>query len=126
MTQIFNESIPVDNSFIANTWAAGYRAINDVKNVLGAIAVVDAGDKDKVQGEAEFIRGSAYFDLVRLFAKAWNDGDPSANLGVPIVLLPTKGIDESSKVKRNTVSQVYTQVINDLTDAEAKLPVTNG
>lgn len=126
VTQIYNKAIPVDNSFVASTWLAGYRAINDVNNVLGAISVVDEGDRDRVQGEAEFIRGSAYFDLVRNFAKAWNDGTPTSNDGVPIVLTPTTGIDESSKVKRNTVAEVYDQVIKDLTDAEAKLPETNG
>jgi len=39
-TQINNKAIPVDNSFVANTWLAGYTAINDVNNVLSALSVV--------------------------------------------------------------------------------------
>ena len=78
--------------------------------------VVDA-EKDRVEGEAKFIRGSVYFDLVRMYAKAWNDGDPNSNEGVPLILTPTNLITDSNKVKRNTVAQVYAQAISDLTDA---------
>jgi starch-binding outer membrane protein, SusD/RagB family len=126
MTQIKNKAIPVDNLFTTNTWLDSYRAINDVNNVLSALSVVTANQKDRVEGEAKFIRGSLYFDLVRLFAKAWNDGTPANNPGVPIVLTPTRGISDADKKARNKVSEVYEQVIKDLTDAEAKLPVTNG
>src|SRR5665647_292360 len=125
-TQINNKAIPVDNGFVANTWLTGYTAINDVNNVLGALDVVNANSKDRVEGEAKFIRGSAYFDLVRLFAKSYNDGDPNTNAGVPLVLTATTSVSDKSKVSRNTVSEVYTQVIKDLTDAESKLPATNG
>lgn len=125
LTQIFNKSIPVDNGFITNTWLTGYNTINDVNNVLGALNVVIANQKDRVEGEAKFIRGTVYFDLVRLFAKAWNDGTPASNPGVPIVLLPTRSITAASQVARNKVSEVYDQVIKDLTEAEAKLPATN-
>ena len=125
-TQIYNKTIPVDNGFVTDTWLTGYIAINDVNNVLGAIGVVNAGIKDRVQGEAEFIRGSSYFDLVRLFGKAYNDGDPATNPGVPVVLIPTESVTDASKVSRNTIAEVYAQVITDLTDAEAKLPLSNG
>ena len=126
LTQINNKAIPADNGFVTRTWLSGYRAINDVNNVLGALAVVNANQKDRIEGEASFIRGAAYFDLVRLFAKAWNDGSPASNPGVPIILTPTRGITDADQKPRNTVAEVYAQVIIDLTNAEAKLPVTNG
>ena len=65
-TQVNNKQIPVDNSFVANTWLAGYTAINDVNNVLSALSVVDSSKRDRVEGEAKFIRAAALFDLVRL------------------------------------------------------------
>lgn len=126
MTQIKNKDIPVDNGFVSDSWLAGYRAINDVNNVLSAIDVVTNDKKDKVQGEAKFIRGAVYFDLVRLFAKAWNDGDPGSNAGVPIVLSPTRDITEESQVARSSVAAVYQQAISDLQDAESLLPEENG
>lgn len=119
-TQIHNKQIPVTNTFVSDTWLAGYQVINDANNVLEHADLVVAADKDRVEGEAKFIRGSAYFDLVRMYAKAWNDGNPSSNPGVPLVLQPTKLITDSNKVKRNTVAEVYAQAISDLTDATQK------
>ncbi|MGI8951479.1 MAG: RagB/SusD family nutrient uptake outer membrane protein [Chitinophagaceae bacterium] len=119
-TQIHNKTIPVSNTFVADTWLAGYKVINDVNNVLAHIDLVLDVEKERAEGEAKFIRGCAYFDLVRMYAKAWNDGDPNTNPGVPLVLQPTNLITDSNKVSRNTVAQVYAQVLSDLTDAAAK------
>ena len=119
-TQIHNKNIIVNNSFVADTWLAAYKVINDVNNVLAHIDLVADAEKDRVEGEAKFIRGSVYFDLVRIYGKAWNDGDPENNPGVPLVLTPTGLISDESKVSRATVAQVYTQILSDLTDATAK------
>ena len=127
MTQIFNKLIPVDNTDVRDTWGNSYKTINDINNVLDAIDIVLDTRKDRVEGESKFIRGSLYFDLVRLYAKAWNDGDPAANDGVPIVLTPTRApLSEKDQPARATVAQVYAQVIADLTDAESLLPEDNG
>lgn len=126
LTQIINKTIPKDNLFVNNIWNDAYTTINDVNNVLAAIDKVDAGSKNSIEGQSKFIRGSMYFELVRLFGKAYNDGAPATNLGVPIVLTPTKAVDATNLVSRATVEQVYQQAILDLKDAEAKLPTTNG
>lgn len=127
LTQIYNKQIPVDNTDVSNTWTGAYQAINDVNNVLDAIDIVLPERKNRVEGEAKFIRGSLYFDLVRLYAKAWNDGDPAANDGVAIVLEPTRApIDEEDQKPRAKVAEVYAQIINDLSEAEALLPESNG
>jgi len=126
LTQTINKSLLKTNTFVDNVWADGYTAINDANNVIAAISKVDAAKRNRVEGEAKFIRGSAYFDLVRLFGKAYNDGRPTTNLGVPIILVPTTAITDATYVSRATVAAVYTQAIADLTDAEAKLPATNG
>jgi hypothetical protein len=123
--QIWNKSILVNNSFIADVWNDAFEVINISNNVLSAIDVVEAGDQDRVRGEALFIRGSMYFELARIFGKAWNDGDPAQNLAVPLILEPTRTIDESSEVERSTVADVYAQAIADLTAAKDLLPETN-
>ncbi len=126
LTQIVNKQIPVDNDFVQATWLDAYQTINDVNNVLNALDVVTPSKKNRVEGEAKFIRGSVYFDLVRLYAKAWNDGSPAANDGVPLILTPTRApLTETSQKARDKVADVYTQVIKDLTEAEELLPVTN-
>ncbi|MGZ5254905.1 MAG: RagB/SusD family nutrient uptake outer membrane protein, partial [Flavitalea sp.] len=64
MTQIFNKAIPVNNGFITTQWTGSYAAINTLNNVLSAIEKVDANKKDRVEGEAKFLRGLIYFELV--------------------------------------------------------------
>lgn len=128
LTQIYNKKIPVSNGYVASNWEQGYRVINEANVVLDSINVVVEANRSVAEGEAKFIRASCYFDLVRLFARAWNDGDPNTNPGVPLVLKstdPTKDLPESAKVSRAKVAEVYAQVINDLTDAEANLPEYN-
>lgn len=120
-TELANKAITVNNIFVEGVWDTGYNAIGVCNNVLANLNLVDAANKDKVEGEAKFLRGMIYFDLARIFGKAWNDGTPASNLAVPIVLTPTTTIPGIQKPSRNTVAEVYAQAIKDLTDAEAKL-----
>jgi len=122
LSELITKKITVSNAFVAETWEANYTTINTANSVLSSISKVDKGNQARAQGEAKFLRALSYFDLVRLFGKAYNDGSPSTNLGVPLVLKPTSTISDSNLVARSTVSQVYTQVIQDLTDAMNLLP----
>lgn len=116
-----------NNGVATNTWTNAYNTINRVNNVLSALDVVDDADRERVEGEAKFIRGTLYYYLVNMYAKTWGDGDNSSNLGVPLVTAPTQGgIGEDANVSRATVQQVYAQLIQDLTDAKNLLPETNG
>ncbi|ALD20307.1 hypothetical protein AM218_02490 [Hymenobacter sp. DG25A] len=127
--ELIAKSVLTNNSFVANTWTSAYATINTVNTVLANLDKVSEVQKERVEGGAKFIRGALYFELVRYYGKAWNDGNPSANLGVPIVLTPTdvnKSPGEEAKVKRNTVAEGYEQAIKDLTEAETLLPATNG
>jgi len=125
LTQMTDNTIPIDNGFVDATWADGFQVINAANNVLANLSKVGSADKNRTQGEAEFLRGMTYFDLARLFGRDWSDGDPATNLAVPIVLTPTTTLNPSVYVSRETVSKVYAQAIADLKDAEAKLPTDN-
>lgn len=125
LTQVFGQTIPNDNGFINGVWAGAYQTINQANNVLANIKKVAIADSSRTAGEARFLRGMVYFDLVRLFGRSWNDGDPTKNLGVPIVLTPTIDINAGSYVVRATVAQGYQQAINDLIAAEKELPAKN-
>jgi tetratricopeptide (TPR) repeat protein len=113
------------NSEAYYQWYNSYQVINSVNNVLSALSVVNAADTSRVKGEALFLRGMMYFDLVRFFALQYNFGGGNTQMGVPVVLTPTHGINQSSYVGRNSVEEVYAQVIADLTTAAAKLPADN-
>ena len=130
--EIINKRILKDNSFVSFTWVNAYRTINVANTVLGNISKVTAANTNTVTGGAKFLRGALYFDLVRLYAKAWNDGTPATNPGVVLVLAPTNtanpttALNVTGKAPRNSVAEVYTQVIKDLLDAEQLLPASNG
>ncbi|MCS7019558.1 MAG: RagB/SusD family nutrient uptake outer membrane protein [Cytophagales bacterium] len=126
LDEIWRKSITTTNGVVTAIWNSSYNTINRANNVLSALDKVNPQDRARVEGEALFIRGALLFELVRLYGKTWGDGNNATNLGVPIVLTPTRTVTEADFRPRNTVEQVYAQVIADLTKAEQQLPVSNG
>jgi len=125
--EIIRKNIQTNNVFIELQWTEAYEAINGANNVLGALDQIEnPQDRERIEGEARFIRAALYFELVRLYGQPWNVGDPSSAPGVPIVTEPTRDITEEDNVTRNTVQEVYDQVLNDLTTARDLLPESNG
>jgi tetratricopeptide (TPR) repeat protein len=124
--QIFNKQMNASNEDATDQWLNSYEVINIANNVLSALAVVDEEDRDRVEGEALFLRSLMYFDLVRFFGQQYKIGETNSQYGVPLVITPTRGIDEGSFVSRNTVEEIYNQVITDLAAAISKLPEENG
>ncbi|MFO8098261.1 MAG: RagB/SusD family nutrient uptake outer membrane protein [Salinibacter sp.] len=123
---IVSKDIRSNNGFVETQWTDAYETINVANNVLSALdQLEDAQERTRVKGEALFIRGALYFELVRLFAQPWAAGDPGSNLGVPLVLEPTREINEEDNVTRDPVQAVYDQVIEDLTTARDSLPAAN-
>ena len=115
------------NSEAARTWRVAYEAINVANNVLDALAVVDDEElRGQLEGEALFVRGVMYFELVRLYALPWNPGDGNGQAGVPLVLRATETAQQAAdKQPRASVAQVYERVIDDLTRARTLLPAFN-
>jgi hypothetical protein len=123
--QIFNHAMNSSNDDATSHWNNAYEVINICNNVLSALAVVNDEDRDRVEGEALFLRSLMYFDLVRFFAQQYDAATSATALGVPLVLTPTRGINSASYVGRNTVGDVYAKVISDLISAASKLPEEN-
>ncbi len=124
--EIWDKNMLITNGQAQETWLGAYTAINNVNTVLANLDKVTADKKNRVEGEAKFIRGAMYFELARTYGKTWVDGNPAQNLAVPLILVPSDASNISAKVKRNTVTEVYTQVISDLQSAETLLPTRNG
>jgi tetratricopeptide (TPR) repeat protein len=123
--QIFNKTMIATNSEAEVQWADSYEVINTVNNVLSALSIVKESDRNLVEGQALFLRGLMYFDLVRFFGDQYTPGVTNSQPGVPLVLTPTGVINSTSYVSRNTVEEIYTQVLSDLTAAASKLPEDN-
>lgn len=124
--EVFGNSILTTNPVILSMWSSGYNTINISNNVLASLDKVNAADRNRVKGEALFIRGTVLLELTRFFGKAYTNGNPTTNLGAIVKTSPTNGLSEVDFPRRNTVAQCYTQVIADLTEAETLLPNKNG
>jgi hypothetical protein len=106
-----------DPSSTSGLWAYGYYVISAVNNVLENLEgkeslEVTAQDLDNLRAECLFLRALSHFDLVRTYAKAYTIAPQSD--GVPYVFVT----DPAGTPARNTVSEVYENIIKDLIDAE--------
>ena len=124
--QIMNKNMTVDNAEATRTWIAAYRAINVANNVLANLNKVDdAAQRSRLEADAKFLRGILHFELVRLYAQPWHADGANDGPGVPISLTSVANEEAASaKLPRNTISEVYAQVVQDLRDAELGLPAT--
>jgi hypothetical protein len=123
--EIWQKAMITTNSFVRDTWTEGYNTINIANNIISATDVVNADDQNRVKGEALYLRAAMYFELIKLYAKPYSTGSANSNKGLPLVLTPTRGIDESSYVSRSSVEETYAQIIADLVEAEGLLPDVN-
>jgi hypothetical protein len=125
LDELWRKTITTGNTQVRDMWLTAYSTINRANNVLDALDKVSAANKNGIEGQARLIRGAMYFELVKLFAKTWGDGDNATNPGVPLVLTPTRSVTDADYKARNSVAEVYAQVIDDLTKAEqlAKTPI---
>src|SRR5215203_5880991 len=104
--EIWGKNILTTNPNISSIWGAGYNAINLANNVVANLEKVNSADRDRVKGEALFIRGAMHFELVRFFAKDYTDGDPATNPGIPVMTSPVNTLEEITKPARNNVKAV--------------------
>lgn len=111
----FQKNYASNDADMTSLWTAIYTTIANANNIINAVDGVQASqaEKDQAKGEALFIRSLGYFDLVRVFAKPYAQGNGS-QLGVPLVLVS----DVNNFPSRNTVTAVYDRVINDLKAAK--------
>ena len=112
--QSFNPALDQGNvrDFWRDSYAAVQRCLDVLENVPG---VKDpALDKDRVMGEAHFIRGLLYFHLTRYYGK------------IPLIRQSTTSPAQDLLLPRAETSQVYDAIVSDLLEAERLLPAGSG
>lgn len=102
-------SMSSSDGIASEEWSTAYTGILRANRVIDAN--VTGGNVASIKAEAYAIRALLYFKLVTLFAKPYTD-DPGA-LGVPLVL----HYDPYNLPSRNTVSEIYQQIVSDLKSA---------
>lgn len=101
------------NSFFSNPWRQSYNGINRVNAVIKntediSEELVPLTAKNDLLGQAYFLRALFYFNLSVYFED------------VPLITEPQ--ILEEAYVAKNSYSEIYTQVVEDLKKAVAMLP----
>lgn len=117
MTSIdnFGDVLLSDNSNVLNVWNNAYNTIlrcNIVLDKIDAVPFADPKLKEQYKAEAKFIRALMYFWLVRIY------GD------VPKVDRELT-VEEAYALGRTSTQEIYDFIVEDLTFAEANLPVSH-
>lgn len=102
---------PSDNNIFNGTWADYYAGIFRCNTLINKLDGIDFGNdaatRNRIEGEARFLRALMYFDLVRLFEK------------IPLLTEPT-----TDNVPQADPLQVYKQIAEDLKFAAANIAAT--
>jgi hypothetical protein len=105
-------------------WYISYKIINGANTVIDILK----GRKNKnalnkqLEGENYFLRAFCTFNLVRFYAKPYNEGDPNANPGVIL----RKSASEQAAKARASVKETYNFVLSDLKKAAALMNQSRG
>ena len=114
---VFNRNkILQSNTPSSAFWQSAYTTIYGANAVIEGVQTsvssnLSEGVRKKLTAEAKFVRAFSYFYLVNFF------GD------VPLVL--TIDFNQTRKLPRAPVADVYKQIIKDLLEAQANLPASN-
>ncbi|QES90386.1 RagB/SusD family nutrient uptake outer membrane protein [Rhizosphaericola mali] len=135
-TSFYGEDLPIigdvsaDNSFIAASnsgyyltpyqytfvnndanytemWKQGYNIILNANKIINSSPTGDAETIGEIRSQAYALRALAYFKLINIYARPYTD-NPSDS-GISITLTDSS----AAKPSRNTIKQVYTQIISD-------------
>lgn len=100
----------VNSGLVANKYNSCYVGIGRTNEILASAqdGSFSQESKDRIIGQASFLRALFYFDLVRFFG------------GVPLYLAPVRGASDAY-LPRSTASEVYQAIIRDLETAIEKL-----
>jgi len=110
--QILNGNCDAPNAVMNSVWNGLYSVIHRANTVIDNGPNVTDNDalRDQCVGEAKFLRGWAYFELVSLWG--------------PVPIYTTEVSLPDQFQSRVPEEQVYAQAIQDLTDAASMLPAT--
>ncbi len=113
----FSTILP-SNQNVAAIWSKWYQGVSRTNFAIKlANEFEDFGSqeaKDQIIGEAKFLRGVYYFELVKLFG------------GVPLITEAITSTEDQLFYPRSTADEVYAQIEADLLEASNVLPKKGG
>ncbi len=98
---------------LETTWAGGYEGIAATNTILSRLEGVDLNNpdlKNRIRGEALFIRSLFYYNLAIIFEN------------IPLQLDEVTGPDV--EINQVSANEIYSQIAGDLAEAEGLLPAS--
>lgn len=116
-TLFFNSTT---NGYYGDLYRIVFRA-NSIIDYIDNATDLSNTRKAELLAEAKFLRALAHFWVLKVYAQPWGYTADNSHLGIVIR-------DEVSNEPkpRSTVAQCYAFILNDLVEAHADLPVSNG
>lgn len=119
---IWNDAAPESTTATFN-WRSYYQVIYEANYLIESRDNITEGTKEEIDqlvGEAYMLRAYMHFLLVNLYGEPYTAlADPYASKAVPLKL----DTDPYNVLSRNTVGEIYDQIISDINSAEAYLNV---
>ncbi len=106
---------------MGENWQRPYETILYSNIVLESLERIKGGDitlRNKIKGDALFVRAYRFFNLAQAFSPVYDPSIENSNLGIPLRL----SSDVSEKTTRSTVKQTYDQILSDLMESANLLP----
>lgn len=120
--RILHEFEYLPSQTIRGFYANAYTVIFRANNLLFHLEDFEGDNKANITAEARALRAMAHFDLVRTFGKIpTQSADANASLGVAYLTEPDPLVEPS----RNTVGEVYENILEDLTFAVENINTNN-
>lgn len=102
-------------------WAQSYYAILQANRIIGS-DLKESVSSSQLRGEAYALRALLYLNLVNWYGKSYMV-NPAAD-GVPLITVSSDKAGVLIMPARNSVAEVYAQIISDLDKAYAMMPAT--
>lgn len=113
-----------------NYWASLYKLINECNLVIQGVNkavgnnIVSAEKAKTYLGQVLFFRAYSHLELLKHFARPYNDNPTALRGGVPYLTnasTDSKSAIKNSRTNRGTVKENYAQILKDLDEAETLL-----
>jgi len=121
----YANEVQYDNIYVQNAYSLYYLIIQRSSYIIDAmqnnpdIKELSASRRSEVEGEARIQRAMAHFHLLELFGQFY---DLDSELGIVVKMEPSR---VNEPLKRNTVKEVYTAILEDLDFSIDNAPAVN-
>lgn len=122
----WSHTVNSSTSEVQNLWGNAYASINLIHIFMAGLEANKSKISDELYAnyiaEGKFLRALSYFALVQQYARPYIE-DQGASLGLPLRLVAEQSV-QNNAMARVSVAEIYNQIVKDLDEAEAGLPLT--